>query len=124
MKKLGKFLLGLLVAVLALEFVGMTLRYFARRIARHTVLTLRIEGDIPEEVPRDPLTQILQGTPTTVTDIVEALDRARSDSRIDGIEVRVGESNMNFAKMQDGGIHFTQVTAIGCGHAWPISWPS
>ena len=65
------------------------------------MLALRIEGDIPEEVPREALTQILQGTPTTVTDIVEGLDRARTDSRIDGIEVRVGESSMNFGKMQE-----------------------
>jgi protease IV len=101
MKKIGKFLLGLLVMVLALEIVGVTLRYFARRIPRHTVLTLSIEGDIPEEVPREALTQILQGTPTTVTDMVEGLDRARTDSRIDGLEVRVGESSMNFAKMQE-----------------------
>ena len=101
MKKLGKLLLGLLVVVLALEIVAMTLRYFARRIPSHTVLSLRIEGDIPEEVPREALTQVLQGTPTTVTDIVEGLDRARTDPRIDGIEVRVGESDMNFAKMQE-----------------------
>jgi len=101
MKKIGKFLLGLLVVALALEIVGVTLRYFARRIPAHTVLTLRIEDDIPEEVPREALTQILQGTPTTVTDIVEGLDRARTDSRIEGLEVRVGESSMNFAKMQE-----------------------
>ena len=101
MKTIGKVFLGLLVAVLALELVGLTVRYFARRIPPHTVLTLRIEGDVPEEVPREALTQILQGTPTTVTDVVEGLDRARADSRIEGLEVRVGESNMNFAKMQE-----------------------
>ena len=101
MKKTGKFFLGLLVVMLTVEIVGVTLRYFARRVPRHTVLTLRIEGDIPEEVPRDALTQILQGTPTTVTDIVEGLDRARTDSRIEGMEVQVGESSMNFAKMQE-----------------------
>jgi protease IV len=101
MKKIGKFLLGLLVVMLALEIVGVTVRFFARRIPPHTVLTLRIEGDVPEEVPREALTQILQGTPTTVTDIVEGLDRARTDSRIEGLEVRVSESSMNFAKMQE-----------------------
>src|SRR5215472_18811485 len=101
MKRAGKFFLGLLVVVLTVEIVGMTLRYFGRRVPRHTVLTLRIEGDIPEEVPREALTQILQGTPTTVTDMVEGLDRARTDSRIDALEVRVGESSMNFAKMQE-----------------------
>jgi protease-4 len=87
--------------MLTVEIVGVTLRYFARRVPRHTVLTLRIEGDIPEEVPREALTQILQGTPTTMTDVVEGLDRARTDSRIEGLEVRVGESSMNFAKMQE-----------------------
>jgi protease IV len=101
MKKIGKFLLGLLVVVLGMALVVITLRYFARRIPSHTVLTLQIEGDIPEEVPREPLTQIVEGTPTTVTDIVEGLDRARTDSRIDGIEVRVGESNMSLGKMQE-----------------------
>jgi len=101
MKKVGKFLLGLLVVVLAVETVAITLRYFARRIPSHTVLTVRIEGDIPEEVPREALAQIVEGTPTTVTDIVEGLDRASTDAHIDGIEVRVGESNMNFAKMQE-----------------------
>ncbi|HTG62411.1 MAG TPA: hypothetical protein VMG63_23755, partial [Terriglobia bacterium] len=74
MKKVGKFFLGFFLVVLVLEIVGVTLRYFARRIPPHTVLALRIEGDIPEEVPREALTQILQGTPTTVTDIVEGLD--------------------------------------------------
>jgi protease-4 len=101
MKKIGKFLLGLVVVVLALEIVAITVRYFANRIPSHTVLTLRIEGSVPEEVPREAVTQLLQGTPTTITDIVEGLDRARTDSRIDGIEVRVGESDMNFAKMQE-----------------------
>jgi protease IV len=101
MKKVKKFFLGLLVVVVALEIVGVTLRYFVRRIPPHSVLTLRIEDDVPEEVPREALAQILQGTPTTVTDIVEGLERARTDSRIDGLEVRVGESSMNFAKMQE-----------------------
>lgn len=101
MKKIGKFLLGLLAVGLVLEMVAITVRYLARRVPSHTVLTVRIEGDIPEEVPREAFTQILQGTPTTVTDIVEGLDRARTDPRIDGIEVRVGESDMNFAKMQE-----------------------
>ena len=32
---------------------------------------------------------------------MEGLDRARTDSRIEGMEVQVGESSMNFAKMQE-----------------------
>ena len=38
MKKVGKFFLGFFLVVLVLEIVGVTLRYFARRIPPHTVL--------------------------------------------------------------------------------------
>jgi protease-4 len=41
------------------------------------------------------------GSPLTVTDIVEGLDRARTDPRITGVIVRVSESTMNMAKMQE-----------------------
>ena len=36
-----------------------------------------------------------------MTDIVEGLDRARTDPRISGVIVRVGESTMNMAKIQE-----------------------
>ena len=101
MKKIGKIILGIVIAILALQILGVVVVYLSRRIKPETVLTLRIEGDIPEQPPQDALRDLLVGPPTTVTDIVEALERARTDPRITGIEVRVSESTMNMAKIQD-----------------------
>jgi len=75
-KKLGKVILWIVVIVAGLELCGIVLSYIMRRIPSHTVLEVRIEGEVPEQTSRDPLAQ-LTGTATTVTDIVEGLDRAR-----------------------------------------------
>ncbi len=101
MKTFGKIVLWLVGIFFVLQVFGFILVYASKRIRPNTVLTLRIEGDIPEQPPRNPLAELLTGPRTTVTDIVEALDRARTDPRITGIHLRVGESTMNMAKVQE-----------------------
>ena len=101
MKRIGKVFLWVIGIFLLIQIVAIALLFFARRIQPRTVLTVRLEGSIEEEAPRDMLTQMLTGAQPTVTDIVEALDRARSDPRITGIEVRVGESTMSMGKIQE-----------------------
>jgi protease-4 len=101
MKKVGKIILILVVLVLVLQIAGIALLYFARRIKPDTVLTMRIEGSVSEQAPQDVLTDLLAGGTTTVTDIVEALDRARNDPRITGVFLRVSESTMSMGKLQE-----------------------
>jgi protease-4 len=101
MKKLGKIVLAFIVIILVLQVVGLTILYFVRRIKPHSVLSLRIEGDIPEQASQEVISSIVAGPQTTVTDIVEALERARTDPRITGVSLRVGESTMNMAKIQE-----------------------
>ena len=101
MKKLGKIILWLIGIFLVIEIVAITVGFFAKRINPNTVLTLRLEGEIEEQAPTDPLTSLFAGPQMTVTDIVEALDRARRDSRITGLEVRVGESTLGMANLQE-----------------------
>jgi protease-4 len=101
MKKLGKIILWLIGIALGLEILAITVGYFSRRIAPNTVLTLRLEGEIEEQAPTDPLASLLAGPQMTVTDIVEALDRASRDSRITGLEMRVGESTLGIANIQE-----------------------
>jgi protease-4 len=101
MKKLGKIVLWLIGIVVVLQVVGLVVIYFSRRIRPNTVLAARIVGEIPEQGHADALRDLLTGPPTTVTDIVEALDRARTDPRITGLELRISESTMNMAKIQD-----------------------
>ena len=101
MKKVGKVVLWAVAVLVVIEIVGAVVVRSSRRIRPHTVLTLRIEGDVPEQPPLDPLAQLGGEPKTTVTDIVEALDRARSDSRITGVRVLAGFSTMSMAKLQE-----------------------
>jgi protease-4 len=101
MRKIGKVILVLIGIVLVIEIIAITVSYLARRIKPDTVLTASIEGEIEEQPPQDPLTEALFGTRLTVTNIVEALGRAETDPRITGIEMRVGESTMSMAKIQE-----------------------
>ncbi len=101
MKKVGKVIIGIIVVILVLQVFGVALIYLSKRIKPDSLLTLRIEGDIPEQSPQDPLRDLLTGPTTTVTDIVEALERAKTDPRVTGIEVRVSESTTNMAKIQE-----------------------
>ncbi len=100
MKTFGKIVLVLIAVLLVLEVLIIALGFLSKRIEPSTVLTLRIEGEIDEQPQQDPLTGIFLGTPTTVSDIVEALDRASRDPRITGIELRVSESTLGMAKIQ------------------------
>ena len=101
MRKIGKIILVLIAIVLAVEILAITVSYFSRRIQPNTVLTVRLEGEIEEQPPQDPLSEAFFGARTTVTDVVQALDRAEADPRITGIEVRVGESTLGMAKIQE-----------------------
>ncbi len=101
MRTLGKIFLALIALVMLLAVVLIVIGYLAHRIEPNTVLTLRIEGEVETSPPRDELTELMAGTRVTVPDIVEALDRAGGDPRITGLELRVGESTMGIADIQE-----------------------
>ncbi|PYV02699.1 MAG: hypothetical protein DMG26_10875 [Acidobacteria bacterium] len=101
MKKVGKVVLWIVAIFAALEILGMILTYSSRRIRPRTVLTLEVQGDLPEQPPQDPFEHLAGRPTTTVTDVVEALERARTDARITGLRVDVGFSTMRMAKLQE-----------------------
>ena len=100
-KTIGKVFVWLIAVVVALEVLGLAVSYISRRIPQNTVLVMRLEGSISEEAPQDTLSELAFGQRTAVADIVEALDRARTDSRITGLVVHVGQPVMGLAKMQE-----------------------
>ena len=101
MKRVGKVFLWLIGAFLVLVFIGSAAGFYSRRIRPHTILSVRIEGDVPEQAAQGPLERWVSGPTTSVTEIAEALDRARTDPRITGAAFRIGESTMNMAKLQE-----------------------
>jgi protease-4 len=113
MKKIGKVILWLIGLFLTFEIVIIVIMFFSRRIRPNTVLAVRIEGDIQEQPPHNPIVELVAGAPTTVTDIVEALERARTDPRITGVEVNVSESTMQMAKIQEIREKFQEINRAG-----------
>jgi protease-4 len=86
------------VAVAALAIVGIS---YARRVKSNTVLVVRIEDEIPEQMPQNSLQDLFTGPTTTVTDITEGIERARTDPHITGLEVWVGETSLGMGKIQE-----------------------
>src|SRR5574337_1258126 len=101
MRTLGKIFLVLIALLVVLTVVLIVIGHFANRIQPKTVLTLRVEGEVETRPARDELTELLAGARTTVPDIIEALDRASNDPRITGLDLRVGESTMGIADIQE-----------------------
>jgi protease-4 len=90
--------IAVVVTVPAIVIIGII---YARRIKPHTVLVIRIEGEIPEETPQSSLEAMFNGPATSVTDITEGIDRARTDPHITALELRVGETDMSMGKIQE-----------------------
>ena len=101
MKTLGKIFLALIGVLVMIEIFAAALVAYWNHIGHDTVLVLDISGNIPEQAPEDMLSELLADRPTTVTDILEGLERARTDPRITGMEVRVAPSTMNMGKLQE-----------------------
>ncbi len=101
MKRIGKIILLVLATFVAVVVVAIFGIIYSRRVKPHTVLVIRIEGEIPEETPQNSLQEIFNGPTTTVTDITEGIERARTDPHITAIELHVGETSMSMGKIQE-----------------------
>jgi protease-4 len=101
MKSIWKIILVVAVIVVAVPVLALLGILYARRVKPNTVLEVRIEGEIPEQTPQNSFQDIFNGPSTTVTDITDGIERARTDPHITGIEVRVGETDMSMGKIQE-----------------------
>jgi protease-4 len=101
MKRIWKIVLVVAVIIVAVPVVAILGVMYSRRLKPNTVLEVRIEGEIPEQAPQNSLQDMFNGPSTSVTDITEGIERARTDPRITGLEVRVGETDMSMGKIQE-----------------------
>jgi protease-4 len=101
MKKAVKIILLLIAVLIAIPVIAVIGIIYSRRIKPDTILTLRIEGEIPEYSSHNALEEVFNGPTLSITDITEGLDRARTDPHITALELRVGENDMNMAKIQE-----------------------
>ena len=101
MKTIPRIILVVVVIVAAVPVFAILGIIYARRIKPNTILVVRIEGEIPEQAPQSSLQDFINGPSTTVTDITEGIERARTDPHITALEVRVGETAMSMGKIQE-----------------------
>lgn len=100
MKKIAKIVLILILVVAVLEILVLYVGPFSKHVDKNSILTLRIEGDIDERPPQDALGGIFRGPSASLSEMIEALDRAGTDPRIAGVEMEVGESTLGLAQIQ------------------------
>jgi protease-4 len=101
MKSIGRIILLVVVIMLGVPVLAILGIIYARRIKPNTVLVVRIEGEVPEATSQNSLQDIFNGPSTTVTDITEGIERARTDPHITVLELRVGENAMSMGKIQE-----------------------
>jgi protease-4 len=101
MKSARIIILIVIAIVVAVPMIAIFGIIYARRVKPNTVLVIRIEGEVPEEAQHNSLQEIFSGPTTSVTDITEGIERARTDPHITALELRVGETGMSMGKIQE-----------------------
>lgn len=102
-----KFLIGLVTGVV-LVFLTIGLLFFAALrfrerppdIADHSVLVIRLDGDVPEKSPVE-IPFLNQGDNLTVTDVWTSLRNAAADSRIDAVVVEPEGMSAGWGKVEE-----------------------
>ena len=71
------------------------------RPARNSVLELKIEGEIGEQVPPGLLGRVLGGRRLTLRQDLEAILKARDDERVSGLLLDIDDNDLGFASVQE-----------------------
>ena len=71
------------------------------RVADGTILTLELDGNLPDGPPDKSLAGLLAGKQTTLPDVLGALDRAGTDPRVKGLLLRIGPGDFHLAQVQE-----------------------
>ena len=94
----GMVIIG--VIVVALMLIGFMARG-ARQPARGSVVEMHIEGEIPEWLGDESLSDLLGSKRLILRDYLEAIHRARDDERINGLLVTIDAPALGFARLQE-----------------------
>ncbi|NOZ78726.1 MAG: signal peptide peptidase SppA [Acidobacteria bacterium] len=96
------FLGGCLAVVLGMVFMFFVGRYFmTQRVPEDAILSIRLQGSLPEVSTHDVLSQMLGESQLSLRDVRRALVHATGDTRIKGVRVRIDSFGGGFAKAQE-----------------------
>ena len=71
------------------------------RVPSNAVLEVNLETGLIEDIPDDPLAKAMLSGTSSTKDIVDAIERASTDSRVKGMIARFGGSTMGLATAQE-----------------------
>ena len=99
----GVLLAGILMFVLMLAVIAVSAGKDKPDVARHTWLSLDVTGVIPEYAPPGNVVQEVVGeAPETLTRLLENLEKAAADTRIEGVVMDLGRGNsLGLAKIEE-----------------------
>lgn len=101
----GRWAIVLVVAFVVLSVVATSVLLWSLSGTSWTqgerILHLRLDGSIPEIVAHDPLTKALGQDATDLRDILDALERARTDRGIKGVLVEIGQPELGWAQNEE-----------------------
>ncbi len=103
-----RFVVGLLAVIGAVTLLGVLgvaglvtwTRISGPSVPETAVLTLAVDGNLPDAPQGGGLLGLLQPRATTLRDVVDALDKAGRDPRVKGLLLRIG-GGLGFAQAQE-----------------------
>ncbi len=103
LKRLFASCLSLVVVIVVIILAGayLMVREEVPDVEDGSYLVLDMSGFYPEDAQIDFWTQILEGEPVTVYDIVNSIRMAGLDDRIEGIVMRINVLGMGYGKVQE-----------------------
>ncbi len=93
--------IGGVTVLLVLGVLLVLLLWGEGHVPDRTVLEVDFERGLVEYVPDDPLARITRSKVLVVRDVVEALERASEDARVEALIARVGATRMGLAQVQE-----------------------
>ncbi|MDE3169007.1 MAG: signal peptide peptidase SppA [Acidobacteriota bacterium] len=72
-----------------------------RELMGKSVLVMDVNGDIEDQAPLNPFALVTGNRPSVLQDYIGAIDSARTDPRITGLVVRIGDLGGGWAKIEE-----------------------
>jgi len=91
----------ILLAVLCIAVVVAGIRGGQPEIRANSVLTLRVDGSLPDYVPDDPIRRLLGNEDQSLTGLLNQFKKAKVDKRISAILLEVDMSGAGWAKAEE-----------------------
>jgi protease-4 len=117
-RKIALIISGLLLICTFVFIIGLALLYSALRgrepaIHDNSVLVLRVQGELPDYVPEDPLRRMFGGDDSSLTNLLTQIKKAKVDKRIGALLLEIQWSGAGWAKAEEIRAAITDFRASG-----------